>query len=171
MNWPLFTIICTAAVFACLAIKHFLAWKTGRRFDREMQKTFEQIKDGTYQSQADPSPIRVHWDENRITVSDARSASTDSIYWQSIRRVSAFKRDLLTYDQVCVAFAIDNGTSIEIDESMENFVDLMEAAPDHLSGFVAFADWYLDIATPAFETKLTSLYERQNSGSASRGKE
>ena len=163
MNWPLFILSCVAGYLVIFLIERLFRWRFRRRISREMDNTLQQIKDGTYESEAEPSPIRLSWNAKGFTISDSETEKTVLVHWEKICRAEAFKRDLLAYDEVCVAFDLNGDSAIEINETMDGFTDLMEAAPTYLAGFVAFSDWYMNITTPAFETNLTPLFERQES--------
>jgi hypothetical protein len=160
VNWPLIILSSIAALLAFMAIQRFFSWRMGRRLDQMIR----QIQDGTYESKTKPSPIRLIWDDDQVTVADSRTGESRTFRWKEIRSASAYKLDLVAYDQVCVAFEFDNDTSIEIDETMDGFSSFLEAAPDYLPGFVIFSDWYINITTPAFETNLAPLFKRRNSG-------
>ncbi len=84
-----------------------------------------------------------------------------SVAWDRASEVNAYKRDLVAVDQVCVAFTFDESKIVEINEEMRNFVDLCEQLPTHLPGATPFANWYMEITTPAFELRLTRLFSRK----------
>lgn len=86
-------------------------------------------------------------------------SSLGSVRWEEVDRVLAFKRDLLTSDEVCLAFQIaDSGTVFEVNESVGSFWDLVarvkEVFPD------SEQDWEEAIVKPAFAENSTVLYER-----------
>ena len=46
--------------------------------------------------------------------------------WGDVKKVVAYKRDLLSVDLVCIEFEIPDGTFVEIDEDMDNFTYVQE---------------------------------------------
>jgi len=110
------------------------------------------------------SPIQITHNNVQITLFDASDEKEVSISWNNVRKVDAYKRDLFSYDMVCVSFETLSSKSIEVDESMRGFTELMEEASKSLPGLTKFSDWYFKITQPAFATNLTPLYERQSVG-------
>jgi len=94
---------------------------------------------------SDGSPIFVKWD-----------AITDAI---------AFKRDLFSTDQVCIAFRLSDSSEFEVHEEMKGWSELCEAIPNHLPGSPPWTDWYMEITTPAFELNPTPLFRRDRTDS------
>jgi hypothetical protein len=75
--------------------------------------------------------------------------------------VTAFKRDLLTTDLICVAieFTDEAGTQhIELHEELEGFGQLLLLLEKN-SGFVS--DWREKVTLPPFEANVTVLWERR----------
>ena len=82
-----------------------------------------------------------------------------SVRWEEVDKVLAFKRDLLTSDEVCLAFEIgDSDTVFELNEGVGSFWDLVarvkEVFPD------SEQDWEETVVNPAFAENSTVLYER-----------
>ena len=114
------------------------------------------------------TPTRTNYDLD-LVLTDAgfeiralkdQSGGVVKVDWERITEASAFKRDLLATDQVCIAFTMVDGTFIEIHEEMRGFSELCEKLPTALPGALEFFSWYMDITTPAFETCLTRLFTR-----------
>jgi hypothetical protein len=82
--------------------------------------------------------------------------------WQRVTEASAYKRDMWSTDQICIAFTLDDGTYVEIHEEMRGFADLCKHLPTALPGALPFESWYMDISVPAFETCLTRLFTRDS---------
>src|SRR6187200_266653 len=59
------------------------------------------------------------------------------ISWNDVKEAFAFKRDLYTVDQICMAFATDD-LLIEINEEMVGWEELIHKLPEYLSGFKPF---------------------------------
>jgi hypothetical protein len=83
-----------------------------------------------------------------------QGAAGQSVAWDEITRITAFKRDLMAYDRICVAMMLGDST-IEIDEQMPGFVPWREAMEQR---FAVSPCWYLEIMTPVFEPTPMDLY-------------
>ena len=79
-----------------------------------------------------------------------------SVDWADVVMVMAFKRDLFTYDLICLAMDLTDGTWVEVDEEMEGFKELQETLPRVLRGLDA--DWWGKVAFPAFATNATTIW-------------
>ena len=80
--------------------------------------------------------------ENRIAagvkeVSICRISDGDQAVfrWSDLSRVSAYKLDLGSWDQVRVCFETTQAVSFEVSEDDEGFSNLMRTASSALSGF------------------------------------
>lgn len=79
------------------------------------------------------------------------------ISWDIVSEVFAFKRDLFTVDEICIGFRInDEGEYYEINEEMENYTELINFLNIPFAGIKQ--NWFTDVAHPAFETNLVSLW-------------
>jgi hypothetical protein len=98
-----------------------------------------------------------------------RSGHIETVKWCDIREIVAFKRDILTYDVICVGFCLadreydlakdERLDGVEIHEEMTGFMDLVQ---DMQRKFPAIPkNWYIEIMTPAFETIWTTLWKRE----------
>jgi hypothetical protein len=83
-----------------------------------------------------------------------------SVKWADADAIFAFKRDMWSYDVICVDFELRDGSHVGIDEEMDGFMKIMEAASQQCAGCVKVEDWYSGIMVPAFEANLTELYRR-----------
>ena len=80
--------------------------------------------------------------------------------WSSIRRLMAFKRDLLYYDNICILIEGQDGPLAQIDEDMVGWRIVMEKLPERLPGMKPWQEWWPTVAFPAFETNATVIWER-----------
>jgi hypothetical protein len=80
--------------------------------------------------------------------------------WQDIALAKAFKRDLFTYDLICLQLQSKENITIEIDEEDLNWTALMEAMPRYLAGCKTWGTWFSEVAFPAFEENQNVLFER-----------
>lgn len=86
--------------------------------------------------------------------------SAPGFRWSQVSAVTAFKRDLLTVDLLCIAFVLEEGTSLEANEEMDGWSALMDSLPVHLSGVPVYRDWALQVLQPPFARNETVLFER-----------
>lgn len=85
------------------------------------------------------------------------SARTTSLDWKEVNGVVAYKRDLINVDLIRIGFATANGT-LEIDEEMEGWNELVDTLPARLPGTRSRADWWDEVAHPAFAANPTVLF-------------
>jgi len=77
--------------------------------------------------------------------------------WSDIMEIFAFKRDLLSYDLICLGFRIDEkGTYFEIDEEIEGYEEFCSQLKSHFNEIKT--DWFSEVAHPAFKLNLISLW-------------
>jgi len=81
-----------------------------------------------------------------------------SVGWSLISSIKAFKLDLITYDQICLAVAVDGDDCyVQLSEEWPGFQELAE----ELESRFAFPEgWWDSVAKPAFKTNETILYQR-----------
>ena len=89
---------------------------------------------------------------------------TAALRWSDVEAVEVFKRDLFTYDLICVQLWTKEEESVEFDEEDPNWKELMVALPTCLPGCKPWGDWFSEVAFPAFETKLQRVFERNEKG-------
>lgn len=71
-----------------------------------------------------------------------------------MERITAFKRDLLSYDCVCLRLLMSDGT-VQLDEEMSGFAAFREMM-EHV--FELTPDWRATVAFPAFKPCERELY-------------
>ena len=94
-----------------------------------------------------------------VNVSDGK---TLSVRWSDVVAVLAYKRDLLTTDEVILAFRQqpDPEVVLEISEEWPGFQDLFEP----LSNALGIGDaWYLETTRKPFDTDFRILFDRRKS--------
>lgn len=82
------------------------------------------------------------------------------IKWTEIEAAYVYKRDAFTTDLICLAFQMSDGSSVEFNESMAGWQNMIENIPEYLPNCVKFSDWFIQVAFPAFETNLTEIYKK-----------
>jgi hypothetical protein len=82
--------------------------------------------------------------------------SSVEVPWRSVSRVTAFKRDLMTTDLVCMMLELDDRL-VEIHEGMIGYAALEKAMAKALN---IGETWKLDVLFPAFAANPALIYER-----------
>jgi hypothetical protein len=82
----------------------------------------------------------------------------ESIPWNSIVGVYAFKRDLYAYDRICVLLIADK-LSFELDEEDIGWTGFLDGLQKYRPGILPCSEWWEKVTLPAFETKWTVLWE------------
>jgi len=77
-----------------------------------------------------------------------------AVAWAEVRRITAFKRDLLTTDCICLVLMLTDGI-IEVNEEMEGFTAFRAGMERH---FGLSPLWLIEIMPPAFATSPRYLY-------------
>ncbi len=85
------------------------------------------------------------------------SARTTSIDWKEVNSVVAYKRDLINVDLICIGFTTGSGT-LEVHEEMDGWNALVDTLPARLPGTRCRADWWDEVAHPAFAANATVLF-------------
>ncbi len=98
-------------------------------------------------------------EESGITCSQKERKA--SFAWDEVPRISAFEKDLLTTDCICVCIELENGSCV-FDEDTTGFMDVVEVMQKRFPSIPP--DWLPEIAVPAFETNLRVLYQVEDAG-------
>jgi len=64
-----------------------------------------------------------------------------------------------------MALELTKERKFELNEEMNGWDSLVEALPRYLPGFKKSEEWFSDVAFPAFETNLTTLYTKEQNHS------
>jgi len=81
-----------------------------------------------------------------------------SVRWSDVSRIQTYKMDLLTTDCICLLFEFRDGKPpVQISEEWIGFAELFDPLSTAFPSIPA--DWYMEVMTPAFETKQRVLYE------------
>lgn len=84
-----------------------------------------------------------------------------SIQWDTIAAVDVFKRDMFTWDLICAQISGKEQEPIEFDEEDPHWGNLVTALSSRLSGCETWAEWFSEVAFPAFEMKARRIFERK----------
>lgn len=79
------------------------------------------------------------------------------VLWEDIEEINAYKKDLFTYDLVCIDIILQESviTITEEIKGWENFLEAMNKAYALLD-----KNWYSKITPSPFETNFTVLYKK-----------
>jgi hypothetical protein len=71
-----------------------------------------------------------------------------------------YKEDLFTRDRICLDVFCDNDKSFKITEETLGWFMFLDHSKKALPTIAKY--WEIEITSPAFETNLTVVYDRQN---------
>ena len=112
--------------------------------------------------------LRVQDPANRVLLStddglECRDALLDEpvwrMRWDAIEEIAAFKRDLLTVDDLCLAFLpLGSAQYVVADEDMPGWAELNRALVTRFG--IRFQEWFPLVAHPPLEQNWTVLWRR-----------
>jgi hypothetical protein len=76
-----------------------------------------------------------------------------------VETVLAYKRDVYAVDLICLGFGNAEQT-IEVNEGMRGWSQLIESLPSLLPGTPPPSDWWERVAKPPFAPSVATLYKR-----------
>lgn len=80
-----------------------------------------------------------------------------SVRWSDAVEVFAYKMDLFTVDEICIGFRVDSaGAYWWVSEEFAGYREFVEELSRRFPGIRA--DWFSDVAFPAFVEKRTTLW-------------
>jgi hypothetical protein len=161
MNWTAISIfvVVPALLFSLFYIND--RWLIPWYAQRTVNKLLKDIKDGKPQKSREYH-LEISFDSTGFSLKSPKDPGKklDAISWSKIERVTAFKRDLITTDCICLLFALADGRCVELNEEMKGWPELVESMTNCLPGCKPLSDWIFDVASPAFATNLTEVYSR-----------
>ena len=104
---------------------------------------------------ADPGEISWLGDGFRVP---SASGEPVGVAWGDLRAVFAYKRDLYTTDEICLDVFFPDDSSFTITEETAGWHLFVQALEAHLP---IAPGRFAAVSVPAFETKLTLLYEKE----------
>jgi hypothetical protein len=105
----------------------------------------------------------VRHNDQGLTVESSYNDGTlvrNELAWAEVDEAIVFKRDCYTVDLICIAFGNENG-SVEINEEMPEWNNIVKALPDYLPGCMSQESWFQKVAVPAFETNPVHIFRRR----------
>lgn len=107
------------------------------------------------EAQADLGPFI--YDENGFILTESLGAAHYA--WADIEAVFGYKEDEYVTDEICFEAFFKAGSRLKMTESTPGWYQFIRRLSEHISSIPP--DWHIEIAVPAFETKLTLLYDKQ----------
>ena len=95
-------------------------------------------------------------------VDDGFVVGDHMVHWSSVIAIAAYKWDLFAYDEICLAFRLNDDTCIEVPENQPDFRDLVEAVQQRFP--TVPEEWYREIMLPAFATNYRLLLGQDQTG-------
>lgn len=80
--------------------------------------------------------------------------------WNDIQRIMAFKRDVYAHDLVCMLIEKAGAGSLEVNESMHGWTELVNQLPVRLPAAMRFADWFPQVTSTVFEPSPVEVFAR-----------
>jgi hypothetical protein len=151
--------------FAFLLMASWLVWKVYRywNFGRDTQRELE-MRRRVETGDLPPNPRDYHYvltfDSIGFTRTDLRKHEAAGMRWSEVCRAVAFKRDLITVDDIRLLIERADGSGLCLNEDMARWESLMEALPQFLPGCTPWSEWFPLVAFPAFATNETEIYNR-----------
>jgi hypothetical protein len=156
-------IVAGVALFACGLIWACNRWILQWLADRWLRKALAGIRAGLQPAAAiahSACSLTIDSAAIHIKCTRPRSADRQTIFWEDVVRVVAFKRDCFTVDCICMSITTLDGTTAEVNEEMEGWSDLTEALPHYLCGSRTVGEWFSRVAFPAFALNETVIFEK-----------
>jgi hypothetical protein len=136
-----------------LVLKLLIEWKTTCWW----KKTLSEIRRG--ESKPTVFASSIVWNSEFFCVrNDKTLEESPRFRWKNIAKVTAFKRDLWTYDCICVCFETLDETAFILNEEINGWCDFFEEMPKYLSDAKPFSVWIWGVASPAFATNITEIF-------------
>lgn len=82
-----------------------------------------------------------------------------TINWDSIQTIQAYKKDLYTYDLICLDIHLQEGDGFSINEETPGWFKFSQRIKEQFNE--VDKGWDIDIITPAFEANHTILYSKE----------
>ncbi len=86
--------------------------------------------------------------------------NTKEYNWNEVLALFGYKKDLYSIDCICVDVFTKDGKVFSVNEDTPGWYQFLKQSKMNLNGIPP--NWEIEIAVPAFETKLTLLYDFEN---------
>jgi len=106
--------------------------------------------------EGDTKTMTITIDQNAFTLIEARGRFP--VRWEEIAKIVAYKRDLITIDQLCLTIHLHDGTSFEVQEDIEGFWAWVDALEQQLG---IGAQWREAVLKPVFAENKKVIFARE----------
>ena len=104
-----------------------------------------------------PVVVAIRTDDERVTIERSDREEPLSFCWRDVEEIQTFKLDLLTTDDIRLAFRVPDGW-YELSEDHTGFMEVAEAMRAKFPSIPE--DWYQEVMHPAFATNQRTLWKR-----------
>ncbi len=81
-----------------------------------------------------------------------------AVAWADVLAITTYKRDLFTYDDICLAFKVGPGRWVEVSEEEPGFAELVKAMEKAFPGVPR--NWSETVVQPPFATNHRVLWTK-----------
>ena len=100
-----------------------------------------------------------------LTIAPLRhEPSSLSVLWSEVEKVTVFKRDRMTVDEICMVLEVSGSQALEVNEEMPGWQELVQGLPTYLPGARLWEEWFEKVAFPAFKTSPEIIFQRRLTG-------
>lgn len=89
------------------------------------------------------------------------TTKVQTIQWNEVLEAYIYKRDIFAVDLICLSLKTTTGASLELNEEMKGWKNLVDNLSKVLPNCPAFEEWFMEVAIPAFELNLLKIYPRE----------
>ncbi|MBN8697017.1 MAG: hypothetical protein J0L87_10840 [Bacteroidetes bacterium] len=150
---PMLLIGLSAIVLTAIAVDHPKVWFSDTL---NMDDMIEDIKNTPQENFPAYQDGIFSYSDNSFTIQ--LDKETKTINWDDIQFIKAYKIDQYMVDCIVIEIHLAE-TFITINDQTAGHMKFMDTAFNKLNNFKK--DWFTVVAFPAFETNLTTVYERQ----------
>lgn len=150
---PMLLIGLSVVVLTAIAVENPNIWFTD---SRSLEDDIERIKNTLKEKFPAYQDGMFSYSDNSFTIQLDNEIKT--IKWEEINLIKAYKVDQYIVDCIVIEIHLAE-TYISINDQTPGHMKFMETASTKLTDFKM--DWFNIVAFPAFETNLTTIYERQ----------
>jgi hypothetical protein len=91
---------------------------------------------------------------------DSGSGWGPVVAWDQITRIVAFKRDVYSHDVICLLIETNQTNVLELNENMPGWTELVKELEIRLPSAKPHAEWFTEVAFPAFAVTPTEVFVR-----------
>jgi len=96
----------------------------------------------------------------RVSYYSDKVRHTQFVDFRSITSIVVFKRDIFSYDLICLQIWFGHEVVFELDEKDGAWTAFIEQLPLSVPGCLKWESWFSDVAFPAFKANTREIYRR-----------